>query len=367
MSDDLLARIEWSRITEGGDTLAFELIERLGAAGALAAVRSGTGLDPEEKKAAQRWRHRLDGLHPFRMEALSSLGITVVSPGDELWPHQLNDLGSTAPLALWIRGNPRVLIDRPAVAIVGSRAASSAGVRIARDMACEISATATVVSGGAFGIDAAAHAGALLAGEPTVIVSAGGADRVYPRAHESLFGQVIESGGAVVSESPLGAAPQRFRFLSRNRIIAGLARATLVVEAPSRSGALSTARHAMTIGREVGAVPGAIDSMESRGCIDLLRNGATAVASADHLRELVGPLDVHQPLEPDFFSYGGSYDPRVARVHDAVPLRRGAHVHSVANVAGLSVPETLTALGRLTLSGHVEQKDGKWRRTRVET
>lgn len=140
------------------------------------------------------------------------------------------------------------------VAIVSSRGSSS-GLRTARDFAYEISEQATVVSGGAFGIDAAAHNGALLAKKPTVIVSAGGVDRVYPRAHESLYAQTIRSGGAVVSESPLGAAPA-FPVPRTEPHYYGMTRATLVVEAPIRSGALSTARHAQNIGRPVGAVPG---------------------------------------------------------------------------------------------------------------
>lgn len=360
--NERLARIEWSRIIEGADTVAYELIERLGAVQALEAVRTGHGLSPSENKAAQRWRIRLDGNEQFKMKALAAIGMSVIIPGDSTWPQQLNDLGPETPPVLWVKGNPEVLTARQAVAIVGSRAASSAGVRTARDFACEISESVTVVSGGAFGIDAAAHSGAILAGQPTIIVSAGGADRVYPRSHEHLFRQVLDGGGAVVSESPLGAAPQRFRFLARNRIIAALGSATLVVEAPVRSGALSTARHAMKIGRDVGAVPGAIDAIHSRGCIDLLRNGATAIASVEHLRELIGPIHVQQSLEPDFFSFGtqDNYDPRTARTFDAVPIRQTADTRSIANVSGLSMTETLAALGQLVLDGRVEERSGRW-------
>lgn len=364
--NERLARIEWSRISEGADVLAHQLIERLGAVNALESVRSGADLTPAERKAAARWLHRLVHNDPFNMRALDALGMSVLIPGDQAWPDQLNDLGPEAPPVLWVKGNPGALTARQSVAIVGSRAASAAGIGIARDFACDISEVATVVSGGAFGIDAAAHSGAILAQEPTIIVSAGGADRIYPRAHENLFRQVLDGGGAVVSESPLGAAPQRYRFLARNRIIAALGQATLVVEAPSRSGALSTARHAMKIGREVGAVPGPIDAVHSRGCIDLLRNGATAIASVDHLRELIGPMHVQEPLEPDFFSFGAAddFDPRTARTLDAVPVRKGADVASIASVAGLSVTETLAALGRLVLSGLVDERSGRWIRTK---
>lgn len=367
--NERLARIEWSRIAEGGDVVAHLLIERLGAGPALDAVRTGAGLNQDEHRAAQRWRHRLDRNDSFNMNALSALGMSVLIPGDAAWPEHLNDLGPETPPVLWVKGDAGALTARPSVSIVGSRAASAAGIRIARDFACEVSEMATIVSGGAFGIDAAAHSGAILAQKPTIIVSAGGADRVYPRAHENLFRQVLDGGGAVISESPLGAAPQRFRFLARNRLIAALGRATLVVEAPSRSGALSTARHAMKIGRDVGAVPGPIDSVHSRGCIDLLRNGATAIASVEHLRELIGPLHVQESIEPDFFSYGAvdDFDPRTARTLDAVPIRTAADLPSIASVAGLSVTETLTALGRLVLAGRVEERSGRWVRTRIGT
>ncbi|QTG76100.1 DNA-processing protein DprA [Trueperella pecoris] len=366
--DELQARIEWSRMTEGADPVAHALISHLGAAGALDFIREPGEVDERIGQHVARWRHRLDRQEPFKMGALDRAGVSVVAPGDELWPSQLNDLGDKAPILLWVKGDPKVLAGR-AVAIVGSRAATANGVRIARDFAYEISREATVISGGAFGIDAAAHEGAMLALRPSVIVSAGGADRVYPRAHDALFAKTLELGGAVVSESPLGAAPQRFRFLARNRIIAGLARATLVVEAPIRSGALSTARHAQNIGRPVGAVPGPIDVPQYQGCIDLLRNDGTPVANVAHLRELMGTMEVQDPLAPDFFagSVDDGYDPRHQRVFDATPVTRAASVASIAATAGLTLPETLTVLGYLLLAGRVVERDGRWKRTKVSS
>ncbi|WP_461004412.1 DNA-processing protein DprA [Trueperella pyogenes] len=365
---DLEARIEWSRITGGADPMAYTLIEHLGPVDALEAIREPRQFDEPMRQQVERWRHRLAHQEPFHLRALEKSRTCVIAPEDALWPGQLNDLGSQAPLLLWVKGNPEVLAPQ-SVAIVGSRAASSSGLRTARDFAYEISEQATVVSGGAFGIDAAAHNGALLAKKPTVIVSAGGVDRVYPRAHESLYAQTIRSGGAVVSESPLGAAPQRFRFLARNRIIAALTRATLVVEAPIRSGALSTARHAQNIGRPVGAVPGPIDAAYCRGCIDLLRNDATAIASVAHLRELLGPVEVQERIAPDFFAgaVNDGFDMREQRAFDAVPLVRAQSAASIAATAGMTLTETLAALGRLVLSGRVEERDGRWRRTKVKT
>lgn len=365
--NDLQARIEWSRMTEGADPIAHTLIENLGPAGALEAIRDGE-FEPGMRAQIERWRHRLAHQEPFHMRALEMTGVSLIGPEDSRWPSQLNDLGADAPLLLWVKGNPTALEAR-AVAIVGSRAATSTGLRTARDFAFEISEEATVVSGGAFGIDAAAHQGALIAGRPTLIVSAGGADRVYPRSHESLFAKTLEAGGAIVSESPLGAAPQRFRFLARNRIIAALGQATVVVEAPVRSGALSTARHALAIGRPVGAVPGPIDSVQSQGCIELLRNGATAIGSVSHLRELMGPIGVQEPLAADFFSGGvdDGFDMREQRAFDAVPLVRSKGAASIAATAGMALPETLAALGRLVLAGRVEERDGRYRRTKVKS
>lgn len=361
------ARIEWSRITEGADPVAHTLISHLGPVQALEHIQQQREFDGAIGPHVERWRHRLSRHEPFDMRALAKTGISVVGPEDPLWPAQLDDLGQQAPLLLWVKGDPEVLASA-GVALVGSRAASAAGVRIARDFAYEISDQATVISGGAFGIDAAAHSGAILAERPTVIVSAGGPDRVYPRAHESLFSAAVAGGGAVISESPLGAAPQRFRFLARNRIIAGLARATVVVEAPIRSGALSTARHAQNIGRPVGAVPGPIDSAYCQGCIALLRNDATAIGSVDHIRELLGPISAHETLEPDFFAgaVDDGFDMRDQRAFDAVPLVRAQNAASIAATAGMSLSETLAALGRLVLAGRVEERDGRWKRTKVK-
>lgn len=362
LSEEQLARAEWTRITEAQDVWAHRVINQLGAANALSAIDAGhdVGVEP---KVVERWRLRRSKGGPITAEQIERSGLALVTPDDAGWPSQLDDLGEEAPHAIWVRGEVGALSGRVAAAIVGSRTASSYGSKIARDIAYEIAQVATVVSGGAFGIDAQAHSGALLAGQPTVIVSAGGADRIYPLAHQSLFESVLDQGGAVVSESPPGAAPQRHRFLSRNRLIAALGEATLVVEAPIRSGALSTARHAMSIGRSVGAVPGPITSPGSAGCIELLRNGATAVASAEHLKELIGPIG--QALAQDDFFRGAGDDPllkepRLIRTFDAVPVSRPVPASSIAATAGLTIPETIGALGRLALAGYVEERSGSW-------
>lgn len=361
LDSEHLAAIDWTRITEGCDVDATALVAAHGYAGALdLARRQASG----PSSASARWAQRLDGLRPFELAALEPLGIDILTWADSSWPAQLNDLGAERPVALWARGEVPVLA-RNSIAIVGSRDASGYGKKIARDVAFEFSKRGfVIVSGGAFGIDAEAHRGALLADGQSVIVSAGGVDRPYPRAHEALYADVLGHGGAVVSESPLGAAPQRHRFLSRNRIIAALGIATIVVEAPYRSGALNTARHAMAMGRDVGAFPGPIDSHSSAGCHELIRNGATLVATFAHIDELVGTIGEQLSLDaPDFFhgSPGGGDDALTKRVIDAIPKRGGAEASSIARVAGLSLGETLACLGRLSVAGRATVNHGKWR------
>lgn len=373
---DHRAAIVWSQIAEGGDPMATQVTSALGYEAGLDAVRAQGALGDDAERAAERWRTRLDGLPEFDQRSLERLGITIVIPGDEWWPEALDDLGLERPTVLWVRGAPEVLRSS-SIAIVGSRAASNYGLRIATDMAFDLCPRYTIVSGGAFGIDAAAHRGALLAEGRTVIVSAGGVGRPYPQAHADLFNDVIAKGGAVISESPLGAAPQRHRFLSRNRIIAALGQATVVIEAPIRSGALATARRAIDIGREVCAVPGPITAVSSAGCHQLIRDGATLVTSAADVVEVVEPIGFQTEIdlgrtftEPDVTASKDGpvptrppgLDPLSDRVWEALPKVKHAPASSVARVAGLTIPEAMAALGRLALAGHAESNEGMWRR-----
>src|SRR5699024_876341 len=268
----------------------------------------GAPPDPRWEKTASNWRARLSGLDPRReYSVITGLGGAVLTARDPRWPTQLHDLGERAPLCLWVRGDARAL-NRAGGGIVGARACTRYGERIAQELGSGArQAGLTVISGGAFGIDAAAHRAALANGSATIAFQAGGVDRFYPVAHTDLLGRVCESGavvseappgraatrqrflmrdrlnaalstagarcrfspvahtdllgrvcesGAVVSEAPPGSAPMRQRFLMRNRLIAALSTAVVVVEASWRSGALSTARHAADLMRPVGAVPG---------------------------------------------------------------------------------------------------------------
>lgn len=320
-------------------------------------------------RALDRWAPRsatldLDAL----LAAVDGLGGTFLVPGDAGWPTALDALGPTAPFGLWVRGAADLSsTGARGVAVVGARAATTYGERVAHDLAAGLAERGVVVvSGGAFGIDAAAHRGALARSGRTVVVLAGGVDRAYPRGNARLLEAVVADGGAVLSEVPVGASPTRVRFLQRNRLIAGLATATVVVEAAWRSGAISTAYHASALLRPVAAVPGPVTSVASAGCHRLLRSGvAVCVTDTAEVLELAGldgpaadPLDVPCRL-------GDGLPEHVRRVLEAVPARRALEPGALAVAAGVSLAETHGALGLLELDGLVRRTGTGWLRARV--
>lgn len=383
-----LASVAWSLLTEPGDETAGAVRAALGAAGGLdwahRALAAGSGVTPallgelvggagqldaatveQLRRGVERWRRRADDADPRPLlDRLERLGGHVVVPGDAGWPSGLDDLAAASPPCLWVRGDLGAsrLEDR-SVALVGSRAASPYGVHLAGELAAGLADDGfAVVSGGAFGVDVAAHRGALAAGGHTVVLLAGGVDRPYPAAHARVFEAVREAGGAIVSEVPLGWSPMRNRFLLRNRLIAAVARGTVVVEAATRSGALSTARHAARLLRPVGAVPGPVTSMSSAGCHGLIRDAvATCVTSAAEIAELVGVhgRDTLDPVQGRLGAFDGLGEVE-RRVLDAVPVRRGATSESVLRTAGVGDREGRAALGLLELAGHVTRAGQKW-------
>ncbi|WP_251150658.1 DNA-processing protein DprA [Cellulosimicrobium sp. Marseille-Q4280] len=322
-------------------------------------------------RAVSRWAPRLDGMDPRReLHVLARLGGALVVPGDPGWPTGVDDLGAAAPLCLWARGVPDLAtLSRRSVAVVGARACTDYGRYVTGDVATGLADRGfTVVSGGAYGIDAAAHRGALAVGGPTVAFLAGGVDRFYPAGNVELLRAVVDSGGSVVSEVPPGSVPSRVRFLMRNRLIAAFATATVVVEAAWRSGSLSTAARAAELSRPVGVVPGPVTSVASSGCHRLLRDGAAVcVTDADEVAELAGALGQDAaPSGPRSDQARDAphdgLDPVETRAWEALPLRSGRPVESVARAAGLAVPETIAALGRLELTGLADRVPGGWRR-----
>jgi DNA processing protein len=216
-------------------------------------------------------------------------GVWTLRPGDDHWPSCWNEVDHPPQQA---RGSGRRrALRQPAVAIVGTRAASTRSLAVARRLACDLARAGwSIVSGLALGVDAAAHAGALEANGVTVGVMATGVDRTYPARHGDLRRR-IEARGCVVTEAPDGTAPLPFLFPRRNRLVSGLARGVIVVEAPYRSGAMSTAYHGADQGREIFAVPGPVDDPGCRGCHHLLREGAHIAESARDVINVLGRPD----------------------------------------------------------------------------
>ncbi|MCI2420064.1 DNA-protecting protein DprA [Saccharopolyspora sp. K220] len=223
------------------------------------------------------------------LAAIDSGRYRLLTPEDPDWPHGalqgLTEQGLGAPLGLWVRGTANLVTStRAAVSVVGARAATSYGEHVATTLGTDLAAAdVTVVASGAYGVDGAAHRGALLGSAPPIAVLACGADIAYPQGHAWLLESVAHSG-LLISEYPLGTKPARARFAARGRLLAALGVATVVVEAARRSGALPIAHTAAILGRHVYGVPGPITSATSAGVIDLLRTGvATPIAAADHI------------------------------------------------------------------------------------
>ncbi|GAB2880571.1 DNA-processing protein DprA [Nocardioides pacificus] len=365
-----LARVALNRITEPGDPRLVALVAEVGAVRVhehLAGERDIAGMLTDTAA-------RMAEVDPEReLEQAARLGIRFVIPGDDEWPASLDDLGVAeplqnrggSPLGLWIRGPVRLEQLARSVSIVGSRSATTYGADTAAEMASVIArAGFCVVSGAAFGIDQAAHRGALAGGGPTVAVLACGADRVYPAAHRRLLAHLGEQG-AIISEAAPGCAPTRIRFLARNRIIAALSGGTVVVEAAVRSGALNTANWAERLLRPLMGVPGPVTSAPSQGVHQLIRSGAASlVTSGEEVLEQVGGAGEHLvevPRGPT--RVRDRLTLRHQQVLDAVPVVRGAPVDSVARTAGIGLVEVRSALGALARLGLVEQSGVGWRLT----
>lgn len=365
-----LARVALNRLTEPGDLRLAALTDELGALTLhrlLAEERDLMGLQTDVAA-------RLTGIEPEReLEQAGRLGLRFVVPGDDEWPVQVGDLAGLAPLherggvpiGLWVKGPVRLSDIGRSLAVVGSRASTSYGAHVAGEMGAVAAMAGTiVVSGAAFGIDDAAHRGALSVDGPTVAVLACGADRVYPAAHRELIAR-IASSGAVVSEAAPGCAPQRIRFLARNRLIAALTRGTVVVEAATRSGALNTSTWAGRLNRVVMGVPGPVTSVSSTGVHEQLRTGAMSlVTSGSDVLELIGESGTHlvEPARaPE--TVRDRLTARQRQVLDAVPVAQGVGADSLARVAGLGLLEVRSALAVLQRAGLVMSDEGGWRIT----
>ncbi len=375
---DQLARMLLLRVGEPGDCTLHELVARHGAVEVAEGIVRGTsGL-----RAGVTMRARLpQGATTIEqavsadLQAAERTGARLIIPGDRQWPGQLADLGARAPLGLWVLGSasPRLLALR-SVSIVGARSATAYGEALARTVAATLADRGwLVVSGGAFGIDAAAHRGALDAGGASACVLAGGVDIAYPRSHEALFSRMI-ADGVLLSETAMGGAALRQRFLARNRLIAALTRGTVVIEAALRSGSRTTAREAANMLRPVMAFPGPVTSAMSAGCHELLRDGqAILVTCAEEIEQMLRGLTEPESVPAgagaaDSGSEGHDPDRSVGdrgsaeqRVLAALSATRGVALDRIAGQTGLAPTDILIVLGVLEAQGLATRTDRGWR------
>ncbi|GIT79324.1 DNA processing protein DprA [Leifsonia sp. LS1] len=346
------------------DEDASRLLQRIG--GTSSSARQRARLD----EALKRWRARgtlESGVRALEMAA--HVGARLLTPEDAAWPDGLPSLGAGEPLALWVRGDPGRLAGlRRSIALVGARAATGYGEHVAMESSAGLGDRGfAIVSGGAYGIDGAAHRAALASGHVTVAFLAGGVDRLYPAGHSDLLRRVADTG-LLLGELPCGSTPTRWRFLMRNRLIAASSAATVVVEAGQRSGSLNTAGHAAEIGRPLGAVPGPVTSPASAGCHRLIREyAATCVTTVEEMAELAGPIGAPGGTAGDASAdasvrNGADGDDLtvLAALSDACGLEPG----DLARATGRPVRDVSAALGRLELSGTVRLTGRGWEAVR---
>ncbi|MFE6787030.1 DNA-processing protein DprA [Streptomyces sp. NPDC057680] len=380
--DERLARAALSRAVEPGDEHAGRWLRRYGAAGFLdrlldtaPAHRAPRGDGDGEPfpgtgpKRVASWRLRAAAADPGRdLATIRDLGGRFLVPGDTEWPRQLDDLADARPLGLWVRGpaDLRAWALR-SVALVGARACTPYGAHTAADLATGLARQGwVVVSGAAYGIDGAAHRGALAAGGATVAVLACGVDTPYPRGHAQLIDRIAEQG-LVVGELPPESHPTPSRFILRNRVIAALTRGTVVIEAQHRSGSLVTARAAARLGRHTMGVPGPVTSALSAGVHELLRGDAVLVTDADEIVELVGEMGQLAPARRGPVLPRDLLAPAAAHILEAVPARGPTPTTVIARRAGTTPDDTLAKLYELHSLGFVERHGEGWQLTNTAT
>jgi DNA processing protein len=356
-----------SRVAEPPCPEVAVLVERVGPVEAADRVRRGL-VDDEVARNTDA-RREIDRAAED-LELLARRGGRLIVPGDDEWPvlafRAFQGAGSRPrggpPMVLWALGPARLdEVAQRAAAVVGTRASTIYGDQVAGDLATGLAERdVAVVSGGAYGIDGAAHRGALGADGITVAVLAGGIDIPYPAGHSALLHRIGQHG-LLFTEYPPGVRPARHRFLTRNRLVAAVAGAAVVVEAGLRSGAANTAAWAGALGRVVAAVPGPVTSSASAGCHALLRNGAELVTRADDVVELVGRIGELAAEEPRPSTPLDGLSPAERQVYEALPGRGAATIDEIAVAAGLVPERVLGPLALLELAGLAERRDSRWR------
>jgi DNA processing protein len=373
MSSIDITAATWSYICEPGDMLAGLIRKQLGSEFALEEVKTTKTakeileLLPDDKFRApmfisslsdslECWRRRLKANQVSRaIDVLLEHKGKLLTPQSKEWPHQLADLGNGEPPALWILGDVNSLKE-PLVSVVGARLASDYGLGVTKDLVRYLVGRGySIVSGGALGIDARAHQSAIEASGKTIAVMAGGIDRLYPAKNLELFSEIKQTG-ALISEVAPGVAPARWRFLQRNRLIAALGQATLVIEAGYRSGSINTAGHANELDRPVGAVPGPINSVRSAGCHRLIRESrAELISTPTDLLEL---LEVQEHLDELEFGLTSNE----IRALDALQYSE-ASLEQIALIAGLTAGEAEFAVSRLSNRSLITRTSKGWLRS----
>jgi DNA processing protein len=373
-----LARIALGHLAEPGSRALGELVGRVGPVEAVRRLHRREVRGALGEVAARRLR-TTDPYHLAEdaLRLADRLGARIAVPEDREWPAQLEDLtrlrstrpepinqNTWPPHCLWLRGPwPLAQACERSVAVVGSRASTSYGEYVAGELGCGLAERDwTVVSGGAVGVDAAAHRGALAAAGCTIAVLACGIDRPYPVTHHSMFDRIAEEG-LLVSEWPPGSDPHRHRFLVRNRVIAAATLGTVVVEAGLRSGARFTAGRARMLNRMVMAVPGPITSGRSVGCHEEMReHHAVLVTTAAHVIDAVGRIGVDlAPVPRAEPTALDALTPLQSRVLDGVRPRKILSAEEIAVIVGVSARDARRALPGLEQLGFITAQDAGYR------
>jgi DNA processing protein len=377
LDEDRMARVALTWLAEPGNRAVWTMVQAAGAPATLDRLLDGD-IPDGSLRATVIARSSTGDARQLAQDALrraERLGARVVVPADDEWPIRVDDLSTLEldsggrinqdtrpPLCIWVRGSwpLREAFER-SVAVVGARAATAYGVHTTTDIAYGLAEREwTVVSGGAFGIDAAAHRAALAANGLTVAVLACGVDRPYPVGNTALFEEITETG-LLISEWPPGAEPLRHRFLIRNRVIAAATAGTVLVEAAARSGAIQTMSRVLALGRSALVVPGPVTSAMSVGCHELLRANpyARLVAGLPHILEEVGRIGEYLADPPRGRVHArDALDEDSQLVLEAVPHRGTADAEQLAARAGLSLRTVLRRLSLLEMAGLVIRRDG---------
>ncbi|WP_068186621.1 DNA-processing protein DprA [Mycobacterium sp. UM_CSW] len=360
-----------SRVAEPPCAPLAELVRRVGPVEAADRVRRGSvDADLARHTEARREMDRAAA----DLELIAARGGRLITPDCDEWPvlafaafgnAEVRARGGP-PMVLWAIGPARLdEVAERAAAVVGTRASTVYGEQVTADLAAGlVERDVAVVSGGAYGIDGAAHRAALNCDGITVAALAGGLDIPYPAGNSGLLHRV-GSSGLLFTEYPPGVRPARHRFLTRNRLVAAVAGAVVVVEAGLRSGAANTAAWARALGRVVGAVPGPVTSSASAGCHVLLRNGAQLVTRADDVVELVGHIGELAPEEPHPTTALDGLSDAERQVYEALPGRGAATVDEIAVASALAPEQVLGPLAMLEMAGLARRDDGRWRIVRA--